>query len=146
MMGILDFFTKPSKLEARLKDIELSMAALHDNLRDEVAEKERIIKEKELLAQELNTFKQQEEEKRSRYESKEPWIEILSSGEDSDKGMRMDLDWNKAFIDYLAENGISAPTEEEAVQLYLSLLYRDMAYRIEEENNAKKSGKMNGFE
>lgn len=146
MMGILDFFTKPSKLEARLKDIELSMAALRDNLRDEVAEKERIIKEKELLAQELNTFKRQEEEKRSRYESKEPWIEILSSGEDSDKGMRMDLDWNKAFIDYLAENGISAPTEEEAVQLYLSLLYRDMAYRIEEENNAKKSSKMNGFE
>lgn len=52
----------------------------------------------------------------------EPKLEVIHSGIMEDGRIRMELDWNSAFIKQLSDNGIVAETEDEAVQLYLSLL------------------------
>jgi hypothetical protein len=64
---------------------------------------------------------------RENIELEEPKLEVLHSGIDEDGRIKMELDWNTAFIRHLAENGIQAETEEEAVQMYLSLLTHQAA-------------------
>ena len=52
----------------------------------------------------------------------------LDIGEDG--RIKMKLDWNPAFIRHLADNGIIAETEDEAIQQYLSLLTNKVAEDI----------------
>lgn len=59
---------------------------------------------------------------RDRIDREDPKLEVLHMGLDQDGRVKMKLDWNKAFIRHLAENGIQAPTDEEAVQVYLARL------------------------
>lgn len=59
---------------------------------------------------------------RENVELEEPRLDVKHSGITDDGRIKMQLDWNQAFIRHLADNGIIAETEEEAVQMYLSLL------------------------
>jgi hypothetical protein len=51
-----------------------------------------------------------------------PRLDIVHMGLERDGVAKVKLDWNTEFILHLQENGISAETEEEAVQIYLQLL------------------------
>lgn len=51
-----------------------------------------------------------------------PRLDIVHMGLERDGIAKVKLDWNTEFILHLADNGISAETEEEAVQLYLQML------------------------
>jgi len=64
---------------------------------------------------------------RENVELEEPRLDVVHSGIDNDGRIKMELDWNTAFIRHLAENGIEAESEEEAVQMYLSLLTHQAA-------------------
>jgi hypothetical protein len=59
---------------------------------------------------------------RENIQYEEPFLEVKHSGITDDGRIKMEMDWNTAFIKHLAANGIEAETEEEAVQKYLSLL------------------------
>jgi hypothetical protein len=59
---------------------------------------------------------------RENIQYEEPYLDVKHSGIDEDGRVKMEMDWNTAFIRHLKENGIEAETEEEAVQKYLSLL------------------------
>lgn len=70
--------------------------------------------------------------------SKEPWVDvegIISDGH----GVGIELDWNDAFIDHLRAEGLTGTDEDQIIQKYVTLLLRDMADQIDEENNTGKS-------
>jgi len=59
---------------------------------------------------------------RENIELEEPRLDVKHAGISEDGRIKMELDWNTAFIRHLADNGISAETEDEAIQIYLSML------------------------
>lgn len=67
---------------------------------------------------------------RENVEIEEPRLDIKHSGITEDGRIKMELDWNTSFIRHLADNGIQAESEEQAVQLYLSLLTHQAAEDI----------------
>lgn len=67
---------------------------------------------------------------RENVELEDPRLDVVHSGIDGDGRIKMELDWNTAFIRHLADNGIEAESEEQAVQMYLSLLTHQAAEDI----------------
>jgi hypothetical protein len=59
-------------------------------------------------------------------DSSEPWVEVLGAV-DTSQGVRIELDWNTAFVEYLRENGVTGIDDEQIMQQYITLLLRDMA-------------------
>lgn len=57
----------------------------------------------------------------------EPKLEVVHSGITEDGRVQMKLDWNQAFIRHLQQNGITAETEEEAVETYLMMIQKKVA-------------------
>ena len=55
-----------------------------------------------------------------------PYVEIIGSDIDPRKGIKINLDWNDAFVDYLRKNGFIGTTDEAIVQLWLTHLYKNM--------------------
>lgn len=68
----------------------------------------------------------------NKYDSKEPWVEIKSADPTNVKGIRIDLDWNDAFVEHLKTNGITGKSDEEIVQKWLAHLYQDLINNMEE--------------
>lgn len=63
---------------------------------------------------------------RENIEHEEPRLEVLHAGIDEDGIVKMKLDWNQSFIRHLRENGIVGETDEEAIEIYLMMLSRDV--------------------
>lgn len=82
-------------------------------------------------AKELERLQEIEHAREARMLSTEPWVEITGETIDPVRGVQIALDWNPAFIQYLKENGITGRDEDEAVQRWLALLYKDMTDRLE---------------
>jgi hypothetical protein len=59
---------------------------------------------------------------RENVEREDPKLDIIHMGIEADGKIKVKLDWNRAFIRHLQENGISGETEDEAIQAYLQLL------------------------
>lgn len=59
---------------------------------------------------------------RENIEHEEPKLDVKHSGIMEDGRIKMELDWNTAFIRHLAANGITGETEEEAIRIYLAML------------------------
>lgn len=60
-----------------------------------------------------------------------PWVEMTGGSFDDKHGVRVELDWNKEFVEYLKANGITGRTEEEAVHRWLGLIVKDMDKNFE---------------
>ena len=60
-----------------------------------------------------------------RYDSNEPYVEIVSETFSEEGGVQLRLDWNKPFIDYLKKNGFAGPTDETIVDNWLISLSRE---------------------
>jgi hypothetical protein len=58
--------------------------------------------------------------------SKNPWVEIVGEQVDPAKGIKIELDWNDAFVDHLKRNGYTGTTEEAIVQRWLTHLYQHL--------------------
>ena len=69
------------------------------------------------------------EDRRRRYESDEPYVEIIGEKFDSEGGVGLRLDWNQAFVKYLKDNGFSGPTDEAIVDNWVTSLGRQAADR-----------------
>lgn len=55
------------------------------------------------------------------YASKEPWVE-LQSWADTPQGVKVELEWNDAFVSYLKSQGIEGTDEDSVVQKWVALL------------------------
>jgi len=73
-------------------------------------------------------------------ETKEPHVEIIGDGIDPKKGIKMELDWNDAFIDYLKANGYKGTDEETIVQLWITHLYQNMMESMANDDTSEFAG------
>lgn len=60
--------------------------------------------------------------RKKRFDSEEPFVEIVSDTISEDGGVQLRLDWNPAFIKHLRSNGITGSSEEAIVDQWLSSL------------------------
>jgi hypothetical protein len=65
-------------------------------------------------------------ERRKYKHSSEPWISIIGDVEDAKKGLKLDMDWNDAFIQYLRQNGIIGISDEEVVARWITTLHSQL--------------------
>lgn len=72
---------------------------------------------------------------RSVIEHEEPKLDVKHLGITNDGLIKTELDWNQAFIRHLRDNGITGETDEQAIQLYLSLLTKNVVDEDEDEPN-----------
>ncbi len=85
-------------------------------------------------------LKAREEEKKARADyvdlmkdSTEPWVDIIGWVETT-QGIRVELDWNQAFVTMLVDAGYVGRSDEMIVQQWITILLRDMADRMEDRN------------
>ncbi len=57
-----------------------------------------------------------------RYESDEPFVEIISESVTEDGGVNLRLDWNQAFIKHLRAGGMQGATDELLIDNWISSL------------------------
>ena len=65
-----------------------------------------------------------------------PHVQIIGTEVDPRKGIRIELDWNEAFITYLRKHGYTGANDEAVVQRWLGELYGQLITDI---NPEKKS-------
>ncbi len=75
-----------------------------------------------------------------RHFSKKPWFELLTQEFLSDGRVKIECDWNSAFITQLAEQGITGETEEDYISQYIMLISRIVAARLNEAEAEKQGG------
>jgi len=96
------------------------------------------MKEKKVYEEkERDIRREQEDMERANYvammkESDEPWCEMDSKVRDTDKGSRVKMDWNDAWIVYLKQAGLQGADDEQIMQQYLTLMLRDHVDKYEE--------------
>lgn len=79
----------------------------------------------------VEEIKEVEESKKPEKET--PRVEILGIVHDLEKGVKISLDWNQEFVDYLRENGVLGEDDEVVVQKWITMLFRDI---LEEGNES----------
>lgn len=82
-------------------------------------------------------FRREEEDtEHSKYVEKmkaspDPWVDIIGWVR-TDEGVKIELEWNEPFVDYLKVNGITGVDADQVVQKWVTLLLRDMADQMED--------------
>jgi hypothetical protein len=62
--------------------------------------------------------------------SLEPWVQIIGDSVDPDRGIKIELDWNPAFVTYLKNSGYSGTSDEAIVQKWLAHLYKHVIEKL----------------
>lgn len=63
----------------------------------------------------------------------EPKLEVIHCGIDKDGFVKVELDWNNAFINHLRNNGFSGNSEEDLIQSYLERVSMNSAEKLLED-------------
>jgi len=87
--------------------------------------------ERALALEEAAQRRVTEAEERKKYfdkmkESPEPWVEIVS-WVDTEQGVKVELEWNDAFIDHLKVEGVTGTDEDQIVQKWVAVLLHNVA-------------------
>lgn len=90
-------------------------------------EEERIRKEEAKKAEEEARIKEEarKEAENKLKESDEPWVDVKAIGQEKDN-IKIELDWNDAFVKYLKDNGFTGSNDEEIVHRYIAIMYRQL--------------------
>lgn len=75
-------------------------------------------------------------EKDDKKNDNQPWVQVIGEHISEEHGIKIELDWNDAFIKYLKKNGYTGVSEEAIVQKWLTHLYQHL---IENINKNQKS-------
>ena len=59
--------------------------------------------------------------------SAEPWVVIKAMVQDPEKGIRIELDWNDAFVKHLRANGYTGTDDTTIIQRYIAVLSKQVA-------------------
>lgn len=62
----------------------------------------------------------------NRYVSRKPWMEFTTDGVIKDGMVKLEFDWNTAFINELRKNGFTGMSEEEIVESYMSSFTKEL--------------------
>lgn len=80
----------------------------------------------ELRAENVEKEEKQRKEEEERAKE-EPWVEVKGIVHDPKKGIRIELDWNDAFVKHLRDNGFDGPDDDGIVQKYVAILAKLVA-------------------
>lgn len=104
-----------------------SKETLKKEIREELAaEAEEKAREEARRVAEAEEKARLEEEQRMK-NSDEPWVEIRGIVEDKEKGIKIELDWNDAFVKYLRKNGYTGVDDDAVIQRYIAVLSKQVA-------------------
>lgn len=67
--------------------------------------------------------------------SPDPWVEIEGWVE-TEKGVKVELEWNEPFVKFLREQGITGADEDQVVQKWIALLMKDLTSQMGEETQS----------
>lgn len=129
-------YYKPKGKRVKITD-ELKEQLRADILKELKAEDERKAAELEANRKVQQTVHQKYLEQM--YASSEPWVE-LQSWADTPQGVKVELEWNDAFITYLKTQGIEGTDDDQTVQKWVALLL--MQVNDSMENPADRSSKL----
>ena len=59
--------------------------------------------------------------------SEEPWVEIKGIVQDPERGIKIDLDWNDAFVKHVRQNGYTGVDDNSVIQRYVAVLAKQVA-------------------
>lgn len=87
--------------------------------------------ERAVAMEESTQRKKEEKEERAKYitkmkESPEPWVDIIGWIE-TEQGVRVELEWNDAFVAFLQTEGVTGTDEDQIVQKWVAMLLRNVA-------------------
>ena len=77
-------------------------------------------------------------------DSKEPWVTIVGESVTKD-GLKLELDWNDAFVKFLKAQGVVGNDDTQIVQKWLAMI----AYQTSDslgQNRAEIEGKISDYE
>lgn len=105
------------------------------------AEEEQRRKEEELRLQVEEEIRKEEELKAKILaevkNSKEPWVDIRGIVDDPEHGIKIELDWNDAFVKFLRDHGFTGASDEQVVQQYIAIMFKNIVAEIEDEELEK---------
>lgn len=125
--------------QANQQHVSLSLDELNtikDQLKQQVLEE---LKNEETRKREEQVMRREKEkQEQQKYietmkESPDPWVDIIGWVR-TDEGVKVELEWNDAFADYLRVQGITGSDDEQVVQKWITILLRDMADQIVDES------------
>lgn len=126
-------------VETRLEESALLTPELIDAIKKQVTEEivEDMKDKKVYEEKERDIRREQEDLARADYIAKmkasdEPWCEMDNKVRDTERGQRVEIEWNDAFIKYLKEAGLAGADDEQIIQQYLTLLLRNTVDKYEE--------------
>lgn len=122
MFNIFKFKSKEQLKKEILEDIRVEEEAR----RLALAEAEEKAREEERLRLEAEEKARLEEAERMKA-SEEPWVEIKGIVEDPEKGIKIELDWNDAFVKHLRQNGYTGVDDDSVIQRYVAVLSKQVA-------------------
>ena len=129
------YHTRENKMKSFIRKLLTpspeSIAEIKEELRQEQEEENRALIEKS-VAEAL------EKEKNKQLDGKEPWVNLVGGEIDPEKGIKVKLEWNEAFVKMLRQNGIQGTSDEEIVQRWLALVTKDIDRRHQDETNASE--------
>ena len=73
-----------------------------------------------------------------------PWIDIISEGIDRDGQVRLEFDWNAAFIQHLHQHGFNHLDEEECVKEWFQALTNERVAALVAEVETERERLMMG--
>lgn len=86
------------------------------------------------LKQVYNSWKYKRE--KAKYaKSDEPWVYIKSDVVDPVNGLKLDVDWNEAFIKYLRAQGVKGTKDEDVVSYWLTMINAQLMDSLEPEDD-----------
>ena len=145
-MSIFEKIFGPSQ-----KTLDMIEKKVRDDIETEKLEKEMT----ESLAREEEEAEQRAEEERKaeiraaaetinqeKMESDEPWVEMVGASVDPEKGIRVELNWNPAFIKYLREGGVQGASEEECAQRWLAMISKDIDGKYADDDDDGKENSL----
>lgn len=59
-------------------------------------------------------------------DSKDPWVVIRGEAIDPVRGLKLDLDWNAAFINHLRVQGVKGTSDEDVVAFWLTMIHQQL--------------------
>ena len=72
---------------------------------------------------------------KNKKESKEPYFNLISSGVNEDGVVKLEVDWNDAFIKELRKQGFKGINDEELIQTYVAMIAKHSAEKMKENNS-----------
>jgi len=104
--------------------------------------------ERTLAMEEAAVRREDEAAERQKYfdkmkESPEPWVEIIGWVQ-TEQGVKVELEWNNAFIDFLKTEGVTGTDEDQVVQKWVAMLLHNIADDMGEQSTPEGESEFQG--